>query len=159
MSFWRRLFSSAPVSIVDTRPAEAAALCVLHAASFRRGWSEDEMEALLRSPQVLAHSVTRGRKTLGFVLSRCAADEAEILSIAVAASERGRGLARDLLQWHMQRLAGRGTRALFLEVEEGNTAARRLYDRAGFAQVGRRPSYYGAGAEPAAALVLRRDLT
>ena len=48
---------------------------------------------------------------------------------------------------------------MFLEVDEDNTAASRLYDRAGFREVGRRPGYYpGAGGKAAAALVLRRDL-
>ena len=59
-----------------------------------------------------------------------AADEAEILSIAVAASHRGRGLSRDLLLTHLGHLAGRGVRAVFLEVEENNQPARRLYERA-----------------------------
>ena len=117
------------------------------------------MEQLLRDPQVLAHRAASGTKTIGFVLSRRAHDEAEILSIAVAAKARRKGTARQLLQHHMRRLAGLGTKALFLEVEEANVAARRLYERAGFTQVGRRPSYYGTGKDAAAALVLRRDLT
>ena len=62
-----------------------------------------------------------------------AADEAEILSIAVAAHYRGRGLSRDLLLTHLGHLAGRGVRTVFLEVEENNAPARRLYQRAGFA--------------------------
>ena len=71
-----------------------------------------------------------------------AADEAEILSIAVAAGHRGRGLSRTLLLTHLGHLAGRGVRTVFLEVEENNQPARRLYDRAGFMVVGRRERYY-----------------
>ena len=71
-----------------------------------------------------------------------AADEAEILSIAIAASHRGRGLSRDLLLTHLGHLAGRGVRTIFLEVEENNQPARRLYERAGFTVVGRRERYY-----------------
>jgi ribosomal-protein-alanine N-acetyltransferase len=152
MSWLRGFFAPATIAYVDARTVDAPAFCALHASAFRRGWSEDEMESLLRDPGSKS-------KTVGFVLSRRAADEAEILSIAVAARHRGHGVARGLLQWHMRRLAGLGTKALFLEVEEANAPARRLYERAGFAQVGRRPSYYGTGATPAAALVLRRDLT
>jgi [ribosomal protein S18]-alanine N-acetyltransferase len=48
---------------------------------------------------------------------------------------------------------------VFLEVEEGNKPALRLYDRAGFREVGRRPGYYTDEAmAPLAARVLRRDL-
>lgn len=159
MKWLAGLFASEPPSIGEAHVADAGAFCALHARSFRRGWSEDEMEQLLRDPQITAHRAALRDKTVGFVVSRRAADEAEILSIAVAARQRGRGIARQLLGHHMQRLAGFGTKALFLEVEEGNAAARRLYERAGFTQVGRRPSYYGGGKDTAAALVLRRDLT
>jgi ribosomal protein S18 acetylase RimI-like enzyme len=67
-----------------------------------------------------------------------AAEEAEIRSVAVAARERGRGIARDMLAMHMRRLAGAGCRTIFLEVDETNQPARRLYKSAGFREVGRR---------------------
>ena len=92
---------------------------------------------------------------IGFILSRMAAGEAEILSVAIAPRQRGRGFARPLLDLHLRRLAGLGTRAVFLEVDESNAPARALYRRAGFRDVGRRQSYYQSGAS---ALVLRRDL-
>ncbi|MEA2950208.1 MAG: [ribosomal protein S18]-alanine N-acetyltransferase, partial [Alphaproteobacteria bacterium] len=91
------------------------------------------------------------------ILSRLAADEAEILSVAVASSQRGKGLARQLLDLNLRRLAGLGVPAVFLEVDEGNAPARRLYQRAGFRDVGRREGYYPGG-KGAAALILRRDL-
>ena len=101
-----------------------------------------------------------GRKTIGFAVSRMAADEAEILSIAVAAGHRGRGLSRNLLLTHLGHLAGRGVRTVFLEVEENNQPARRLYQRAGFAVAGRRERYYRqAGGEQLNALLMRRDLS
>jgi ribosomal-protein-alanine N-acetyltransferase len=101
-----------------------------------------------------------GRKVIGFSVSRMAADEAEILSIAVTESHRGRGLSNKLLLTHLGHLAGRGVRTVFLEVEENNRPARRLYERAGFAVVGRRERYYGqSGGEPLNALLMRRDLS
>jgi ribosomal-protein-alanine N-acetyltransferase len=52
-----------------------------------------------------------------------------------------------------------GARAVFLEVDEHNAAAIRLYDRAGFHEISRRPNYYpGPRGQAVAALVLRRDL-
>jgi ribosomal-protein-alanine N-acetyltransferase len=84
-----------------------------------------------------------------------AAGEAEILSIAIAQRQRGRGYARPLLDLHLRRLAGLGARTVFLEVDERNAAARALYRRAGFYDVGRRQGYYQTGTS---ALVLRRDL-
>ena len=141
-------------------PRDARAMAALHASSFRRGWSEDEFEKLLSERNVIADRVILGTSLVGFILSRMAADEAEILSIAVDASERSQGFGRRLLEMNMRRLAGRGVRSLFLEVACDNVAARKLYERAGFRDVGRREAYYG-GANPggSGALILRRELT
>jgi ribosomal-protein-alanine N-acetyltransferase len=160
MKAWlARLFARGEPTLGVAHPRDAAALAALHAASFNRGWSEQEFEQLLTDRNVIAERASRGRSHLGFIVSRRAADEAEILSVAVASSYRGRGLARRLLDLHLRRLAGLGLLAVFLEVDEDNTPARRLYARAGFREVGRRPGYYAQGrARPGAALVLRRDI-
>jgi ribosomal-protein-alanine N-acetyltransferase len=155
----RRLFGRGKPAFLDAGPRDAAAIAMLHAAAFHRGWSEDEVERLVGDRAVMTHRATMSGKLAGFVMSRRAADEAEILSVAVSHACRGRGVARDLLQLHLRRLAGNGVRTVFLEVDETNTPALRLYRRAGFREVGRRPNYYAtAAATPAAALVLRRDL-
>lgn len=151
-----RLFAR-EAAVSQAGPADARALAALHASSFHRGWSEDEFERLLFDRHVVAHRATAGTALAGFILSRIVQDEAEILSIAVASARRGRGLARQLLDINLRRLAALGARSVFLEVEEGNISARRLYRRAGFQEVGRRERYY-APERGAAALVLRRDL-
>ena len=158
MITWPSWLRRANPALSEAGPADAAVLAALHAASFHRGWSEDEFARLLRERNVVAHRVMLGRRLAGFAISRLAADEAEILSIAVATAQRGRGLARDLLALHLRRLAGLGARTVFLEVDEANAPARRLYARAGFREVGRRANYYRVGAAASAALVLRRDL-
>ena len=151
-----RLFAR-EAAISRAGPVDARALAALHASSFHRGWSEDEFERLLSDRHVVAHRATAGAALAGLILSRIVQDEAEILSIAVASARRGRGLARQLLDINLRRLAALGARSVFLEVEEGNISARRLYRRAGFQEVGRRERYY-APERGAAALVLRRDL-
>ena len=139
---------------------DAAALARLHGASFHRGWGEGEFETMLSERNTLVHRLRQGRKLIGFAVSRMAADEAEILSIAVAASHRGRGLSRNLLLTHLGHLAGRGVRTVCLEVEENNQPARRLYERAGFGVAGRRERYYREpNGEQLNALLMRRDLS
>ena len=161
MGFLSRLFPKRAPAVLDARPTDAAALAAVHAASFRHGWSEPEFERLLADRSVIAQAARaeggRGRIT-GFILSRLAADEAEILTVAVEPAERGRGLASDLVRRHLSRLAALGVARVFLEVEEGNRPALRLYSRAGFGEVGQRKGYYPRAAGAAAALVLRRDL-
>jgi [ribosomal protein S18]-alanine N-acetyltransferase len=142
MDFIAQLFARPEPSLSEARPRDAADLAALHAASFHRGWSEDELERLLLDRDVVTHRVMIGRRLVGFVMSRIIAGEAEILSVAVASSRRGKGLARQLLNLHLRRLAGLGTRTVFLEVDEGNVPANRLYHRAGFRPVGRREGYY-----------------
>ena len=159
IAFLRRLFGRTTPVLLEAGPRDATAIAALHGAAFHRGWSDVEVDALLVDRAVMAHRATLSGRFAGFIMSRRAADEAEILSVAVAKACRGRGLARELLQLHLRRLAGNGVRAVFLEVDETNTPALRLYRRAGFREVGRRPNYYATpGAKPAAALVLRRDL-
>jgi ribosomal-protein-alanine N-acetyltransferase len=139
---------------------DVSRLAQLHGASFHRGWGEGEFESMLTERNTLVHRLRIGRNTIGFAVSRMAADEAEILSIAVAESHRGRGLSRNLLLTHLGHLAGRGVRTVFLEVEENNQPARRLYDGAGFAVAGRRERYYReANGEQLNAVLMRRDLS
>jgi len=158
-AFFDRLFGSAEPALSEATAADARAIAALHAASFHRGWSEDEIERLLLDRSILTHRVTIRRKLAGFIMSRIVAGEAEILSVAVVSAQRGRGLARRLLRLHLGRLAGQGVKTVFLEVDESNAPAIRLYERMGFYEVGRRPGYYPDGpAGPSNALTLRRDL-
>ncbi len=156
---WRTLFAREPI-LSAASPRDAAPIAALHAMSFRRGWSEDEVERLIGERNVVTHRAMQGSALAGFIMSRLAADEAEILTVAVARAAQGRGLARRLLDLHLRRLAGLGCRAVFLDVDENNRAAIRLYQRAGFREVARRAGYYPApSGQAAAALVLRRDLS
>ena len=126
------------------RMEHAARLAEIHAAAFTRGWGAIAFEEFLAERSTLADGVFLGRagEPAGFVLSRRADDEAEILSIAVAREARGRGHAGILLGRHLQTLAGAGIRQVFLEVEEGNRPALALYRRHGFGEIGRRLGYY-----------------
>lgn len=159
-AFLDLMFGSSEPAYSEAPVADAHAIAALHAASFHRGWSEDEFERLLLDRSILTHRATIRRRLVGFIMSRIVAGEAEILSVAVRAAQKGRGLARNLLRLHLGRLAGQGVRTVFLEVDENNEPARRLYRNMGFREVGRRPGYYPDGPSgPANALTLRRDLS
>lgn len=148
------------------RPLEAGdgeRLETLHAEGFARPWSEAEFDALLSQEAVfgnMAVPVARRRGgPVGFVLARRAADEAEILMIAVARAHRRKGVGRLLMDSILRELHAARAAALFLEVDEANVAAIALYRRLGFRQVGSRPDYYASGRTGrGGALVMRRDL-
>lgn len=153
--FHRRIFA-------DTRPLDAhwADKCAaIHAASFAHSWTALELENLLREPNVVADAAldAKSARLYGFVLSRIAADEAEVLTVAVDQAMRRRGIATTLVASHLRRLQSVGVKALFLEVDEQNSAARTLYSRFGFEMAGRRPFYYRArDGSATSALILRR---
>lgn len=160
IGLFTRWFAEAKPAIEPASVRDAARLAQIHAASFHRGWGEGEFESMLTERNTLVHRLKTGRHIAGFIISRIGADEAEILSVALDPQQRGRGLSRDLLLTHLGHLAGRGVRTVFLEVEENNQPARRLYERAGFATVGRRERYYQRpGGEQLSALLMRRDLS
>lgn len=160
LGWFSRLLSPATTSIEPAMLRDAAKLSELHRASFHRGWGQGEFEGLLAERNTLTHRLMLGRTVIGFIISRLAADEAEILSVAVAAGQRGRGYSRELLAIHLGHLAGRGIRRVFLEVEENNQPAVRLYQRTGFHIVSRREQYYrDASGAKLNALVMQRDLS
>lgn len=156
------LFGRRPT--VDVRPLEPASsepCAALHRRCFAHSWSGAEFERLATSPTVLADGayVEGSDEIVGFVLSRIAAGEAEVLTIAVDPALRGQGVGRRLLEAHIGALVLRRVDVLFLEVEETNAAALALYARLGFQQIGRREGYYKQGRDTAvAALTMRKPL-
>ncbi len=151
-------FTQAVVRETRLATADDADACAhIHGLSFLRGWSAPEFEAMLADAQVAGHLLVQAGngQADGFVLSRLAADQAEILSIALLPDLRGRRLAGGLLRRHMAQLDTFGIRKLFLEVNADNAAALALYRACRFVQVGSRKGYYATAAgEPADALVL-----
>lgn len=133
-------------------------IVLIEALAFERAsWGGKSVREGLSTALVNAFVVCRtvGELPDGFALWRSMGDEAEILSIAVAPDRRRGGMGRALLDEILISAASEGMRSLYLEVDAGNTAARALYDHAGFQRVGLRKKYYRNGAD---ALVLRKDL-
>ena len=136
----------------------------LHAEAFaplgERVWTRQDMAELLASPGVAGWALQSGDREIGFALCRVAADEAELLTIAVRPNQRRRGAARALLAAVTAHAHTTGARSLFLEVGADNPAALALYGQAAFQAVGSRKAYYQRGAAPAAdAVVMRLVLT
>jgi len=149
--------------IIRALGSERADACAsIHAESFAHPWSPSEFEALLSSRATIGTAaVDEATDALrGFALARVAADEAEMLTIAVLNAARHRGVGRALMLDVAARLLAARVRSLFLEVEPANVAANKLYARLGFREVGRRPGYYRKpDGSHAIALVLRKDLS
>ncbi|MCX5494900.1 GNAT family N-acetyltransferase [Kaistia dalseonensis] len=145
-------------------PSDVEALVAIHAAGFRRGWDADEIENLLADETVFCIVLRREslfgvRRILGFAMIRSVADQAEVLTIAVAPARRGRGYGRRILEEALRQLYRDHLPEIFLEVDEANQSARALYSRLGFVEVGRRKGYYrDEEGRESTALVLRLQL-
>lgn len=144
----------APGTIETATRAHAEVLAAIHRAAFPRAesWSRDVMLLQLEVPSTfgLVHSLG------GVILGRVAADEAEILTLAVDPEQRRRGIGSALLRAAMDRAASLGAVAMFLEVAVTNKAARAMYAAHGFTEAGVRRHYYTDGTD---ALILRSTLS
>ena len=132
-------------------PSDARLLAVLHASAFERPWDEAAFEALLVTFNVFGLMLD-GQ---GFILCRAVADEAEILTLAVAPLVRRNGVGRALVEAAARTASARGADSLFLEVASDNAAALGLYADTGFEPAGLRRGYYAGGSD---AVVMRRTL-
>lgn len=110
----------------------------LDEATFGEAWGEPE-----------AHEAIWTLEASAFARWSVAADEAELLRIAVAAAHQGRGLGRALLQACEAELEATGAHDLHLEVRVSNAAARALYATCGWRESGFRKSYYRDGEDAA----------
>ena len=126
-------------------------------AAYQFPWSEGIFRDCLRVGYI-CRLVEVGRDIAGYGIMSIGAGEAHILNVCVRDDYRGRGLARQVLLYLIDRARTAGMYEAFLEVRPSNTAAARLYHSLGFEQVGVRRGYYQAtnGREDAA--VLRRVL-
>jgi ribosomal-protein-alanine N-acetyltransferase len=135
--------------------ADLPALAALEAASFPDPWSETLLAGELAAPTSLVLVAFEASAATGYAAFRRAADEAELLRVAVAPAARGRRVALRLVEAGLARLLADGVRSCFLEVRPENRPARALYRALGFRETGRRPRYYADGSD---ALILRLDL-
>ena len=108
---------------------------------YGEAWTEAQCAGVLGLPGCWLLIGRDGDVPVGFAMLRSAADEAELLLIAVRPPYRRRGVAAALLAHVAQEAAAACIDTLHLEVRDGNPALE-LYRAAGFVQVGRRPAYY-----------------
>ncbi|MDQ7260372.1 GNAT family N-acetyltransferase [Paracoccus sp. PS-1] len=131
-------------------PEELAALHGRCFATHPRPWAAAEFADLLANP---LNFLLVGPQC--FLLGRSVADEAELLTLAVAPEARRRGLASALLAEFAATSRMRGAHEAFLEVASDNAAATALYAGAGWEIAGNRRNYYAPGVD---ALLMRRTL-
>ena len=155
----------AEFEVVAMTSDDCHAVSELHGQRFSQPWNDGAFLSLLLQPNSFGF-VARQTNALifkpplaGFVLSREAAGEAEILTIAVHDKFARFGLGWRLMQAVIREVRARGGESVFLEVDDGNHAALGLYRKLGFEKAGERPAYYTDDkGRKSSALVMKRDL-
>ena len=135
--------------------AHVAPIAELEKLCFSDPWSENSIRYELTNP--LSHWIVamEDDRVAGYVGSQTVLDEADMMNIAVHPDFRRRGIAQSLVEGLVADLAEKNVRCLTLEVRASNAPAISLYEKLGFAQVGRRPNYYRNPKEDA--LILRKE--
>lgn len=105
-------------------------------------WTMEQIKCEIDNPAALFLVVKAGEEFCGYASCAIAADECEMSNIAVEEAFRRRGVGYALIERLIALSAERGAKRMFLLVRDDNEKARALYEKCGFAVVGRRPNYY-----------------
>ena len=122
---------------------------------FSDPWSVNSIGSELKNSLSLWLVAQDGDRVAGYVGSQTVLGEADMMNIAVATSHRRCGIAQNLVEALVAQLRKKEAYQLTLEVRASNDPAVALYEKLGFAQVGRRPNYYTKPKEDA--LILRKE--
>lgn len=133
---------------------DAEVMATLHAACFDKPWPALDMAVHVTRDLCLGI----GEPLSSFAILRHSDIDAEILTVATDPAVRGQGLAAEVLRAAEDHYRVAGLRHIFLEVAEDNVSARSLYERLGFAPMGRRPGYYARPTGRVAAITYSRNL-
>ncbi|BBE32994.1 ribosomal-protein-alanine acetyltransferase [Sphingosinicella microcystinivorans] len=128
--------------MIDDVPALAALMSRAFDPQYGEGWNGSQLLGTLAMSGTRAEIAVADGVPVGFALTRLAADDCELLLIAVDPSRSGQGIGTELLKRSIDLAKHAQVRRMFLEVRTGNNAARGLYERYGFICVGQRKDYY-----------------
>jgi ribosomal-protein-alanine N-acetyltransferase len=135
---------------------DLATVTEIERASFSDPWTYNSFRSALDEEHLHFHVALNDREVVGYAVSWCVMDEAELANLAVVPAMRGRHVGAALLDRAIADAKLAGCAVMHLEVRETNIPALALYGSRGFGQVGRRKKYYRAPVEDA--LILRAAL-
>jgi ribosomal-protein-alanine N-acetyltransferase len=135
----------------------SSACSILRESPEASAWSEASLwDSGLKG---VAWTAVQNGSVAGVLIGRIAADEFEILNLAVYKASRRRGIATQLVSTAVQSAEREGAQRFYLEVRSSNEGGLALYHKMGFQVCGRRPNYYANPSEDAVLLVLHRTGT
>jgi ribosomal-protein-alanine acetyltransferase len=160
MATLRKATYDATVTWRPLSAADLAYVAALEAQIHAAPWTPGNFRDVLAAGYSARVGEREGR-IVAYGVLMLAPGEAQLLNLSVVPDARREGLGRTLLMQFLEDARRLGAEQVFLEVRAGNDSAIALYERAGFASVGRRTAYYPMAADGAPredALVMRRAL-
>ena len=130
------------MEILQMTESDVTAVAELERDNFSRPWSYDAFYKTLSDDNYIVLLAKEGETLLGYCVLLCTGEEADITNVCTRPEARGKGVATALMTKLMERGKKRGVVEYFLEVREGNTPARGLYQKMGFEEIGMRKNYY-----------------
>ena len=143
------------IQLIPMDNRHVAQVAALEEQCFSDPWSESSVASELSNPLSAWLVAMDGDVLAGYVGSQSVMGESDMMNIAVDAHYRRQGIAQALVEALVAQLREKGNHSLTLEVRISNQPAIALYEKLGFAQVGKRPNYYRNPKEDA--LILRKE--
>jgi ribosomal-protein-alanine N-acetyltransferase len=136
---------------------DVPAVLAVERAAYPLPWTEGNFRDCLRAGYC-CWVLELGGRVVGHGVLSVAVGEAHLLNLCVVPEWQGRGLGRRLLGRLMSLAREHDADTVFLEVRASNTVAQRLYQSAGFNEIGQRRSYYPVPAGREDAIVYAKAL-
>ena len=144
------------MEIIRMNESHVASVAAIEKECFGRdAWSEKSVAGELTNALALWLVAVEGECVAGSVGSQTVCNETDMMNVAVTADFRRRGIGEQLVTALVEELKTIDSHCLTLEVRASNTPAQAMYEKLGFAEIGRRPRYYQNPKEDA--LILRKD--
>lgn len=132
---------------------DSSAVWELEKKCFSVPWSEESIRAMFSEEGYWNLTARDDGSLVGYIGMKAVLDEADITNVAVDPDRRRQGIGKMLLRELLAKAGDMGIRRIFLEVRVSNTAARALYEQAGFRTVDVRKNYYEKPKEDAYIMV------
>ena len=141
--------------LTEMKSCHVAQIAQLEKLCFSDPWSERSIASELDNKLAFWLVATDGETVAGYIGSQTVMEETDMMNVAVHPDYRRQGIAEALVSGLVEHLKAMGSHCLTLEVRASNAPAIALYEKLGFAEIGRRKNYYRNPREDA--LILRKE--
>ena len=141
--------------IIRMNENHVKAVAELEKICFSDPWSENSVASELKNKLALWLVAEEEGQIAGYIGSQTCGDESDVMNVAVHPDFRRRGIAEALVKSLTEEMKKIESRCLTLEVRASNVPAIALYEKLGFAEIGRRKNYYRNPREDA--LIMRKE--